>query len=128
LNWPLDRWPCHRVASPRRLLSIRQVSFRERASRKGTTMKTALALTVAAAALLVSASAKAQVGDTDYPVCQQVYSIGGGYTTCSFTSLEQCKLSASGRAAQCFVNPFYAHGAPPVRKPRHRAPPYERDR
>lgn len=91
-------------------------------------MRTTLALAVAVAALLAGNSVQAQVGDIDYPVCQQIYSIGGGYTTCSFTSIEQCKLSASGRAAQCFVNPFYAHGAPPVRKPRHRAPPYERDR
>jgi hypothetical protein len=64
-------------------------------------------------------SARAQTYDPKYPVCLQVYH---GYTDyyfeCAYTSLAQCNMSASGRAAQCVVNPYYA-GAP-RRDRRHR--------
>jgi hypothetical protein len=64
-------------------------------------------------------SAHAQTYDPKYPVCLQVYQ---GYTDyyfeCAYTSLAQCNMSASGRSAQCVVNPYYA-GAP-RRDRRHR--------
>jgi hypothetical protein len=50
---------------------------------------------------------QAQTYDPAYPVCLHVFT-RGGYYRCSYTSLEQCKLSASGRAAMCDINPYYA--------------------
>ena len=54
-------------------------------------------------------SARAQTYDPRYPVCLQIYQ---GYTDyyfeCGYTSIAQCNMSASGRSAQCVVNPYYA--------------------
>jgi hypothetical protein len=41
------------------------------------------------------------------------------YYECRYTSLPQCNMSASGRSAQCVVNPYYAQAQGPSR-PRHR--------
>jgi uncharacterized protein DUF3551 len=60
--------------------------------------------------MLVAAPAPAQTYDPSYPVCLQTYGIDGGYIDCSFTSLAQCAASASGRAAQCLNNPYFAQG------------------
>jgi hypothetical protein len=60
--------------------------------------------------MLVAAPARAQTYDPNFPVCLQTYDIDGGYIDCSFTSLAQCAASASGRAAQCLNNPYFAHG------------------
>ena len=60
------------------------------------------------ATVLTAASARAQTYDPNYPVCLQTYGIGGGYIDCGYTSLSQCALSASGRAAQCIINPYFA--------------------
>jgi hypothetical protein len=64
------------------------------------------------ASLMIAAAmsfAGAQTYDPRYPVCLQIYH---GYTDyyfeCGYTSLAQCNMSASGRAAQCVVNPYYA--------------------
>jgi Protein of unknown function (DUF3551) len=62
---------------------------------------------LAAAALAASCSARAQTYSLDYPVCLHVYG-PATHVECSFTSLAQCDASASGRAAQCEVNPFLA--------------------
>jgi hypothetical protein len=64
--------------------------------------------------MLAAASARAQTYDPGFPVCLQTYGIDGGYIDCSFTSLAQCAASASGRAAQCLTNPYFAQGG---RKP-----------
>jgi hypothetical protein len=40
--------------------------------------------------------------------CPQIYDIDGGYIDCGYTSLAQCAQSASGRAAQCITNPYFA--------------------
>lgn len=67
-----------------------------------------LALTILAAGiLLAAASTHAQTYDPDYPVCLHVYG-PVTYYECRYTSLPQCNWSASGRAAQCVVNPYYA--------------------
>ena len=42
----------------------------------------------------------------------------GNYIACGYTSMAQCALSASGRAAQCVVNPYFA-GANSGRSRRH---------
>ncbi|MBA7638649.1 hypothetical protein ES703_46305 [subsurface metagenome] len=66
---------------------------------------------VTIAALLAASPARAQTYDPSYPVCLQVYDAEGGYISCGYTSMAQCQLSASGRGAQCIVNPYFA-GAP----------------
>jgi hypothetical protein len=43
------------------------------------------------------------------------------YYECRYTSLPQCNASASGRAAQCMVNPYFANAyEEPRRYRRHR--------
>jgi hypothetical protein len=57
----------------------------------------------------VTPSARAQTYDPNYPVCLQIYQDWKDfYFECAYTSLAQCNMSASGRAAQCIVNPYYA--------------------
>ena len=54
-------------------------------------------------------SARAQTYDPKYPVCLQIYQNWRDfYFECAYTSLAQCNMSASGRAAQCIINPYYA--------------------
>jgi hypothetical protein len=67
-----------------------------------------LALAVLAMATLAAAPASAQTYDPSYPVCLRVYG-EITYNECRYTSLAQCAVSASGRAAQCLVNPFAAN-------------------
>src|SRR5712671_6258493 len=79
-----------------------------------------LALTILAVGMASAApSARAQTYDPNYPVCLQIYqSWKDYYFECAYTSLAQCNMSASGRAAQCIVNPYYA--GPNPRSRRHR--------
>jgi hypothetical protein len=62
--------------------------------------------------------ARAQTFDPYFPVCMHVYG-DPTYYECRFSSLAACAGSASGRAAQCIVNPYYANAETPV-GPRHR--------
>jgi hypothetical protein len=75
-------------------------------------------LTVAVA--LTATPALAQTYDPKYPVCLQVYQgFTNYYFECGYMSLAQCQMSASGRAASCVVNPYYAGAqAKPRRKQR----------
>ena len=76
---------------------------------------------LAAAAALAAPPARAQTYDPAYPVCLQIYQGWNDYYfECAYTSLPQCNASASGRSAQCIVNPYYAG--------RKTAPPRQRDR
>ena len=59
----------------------------------------------------------AQTYDPAYPVCLRVHA---HYYECSYTSLPQCNESASGRAAQCFINPYFAGAEEPAGYRRHR--------
>jgi Protein of unknown function (DUF3551) len=63
----------------------------------------------------VASRADAQTYAPGYPVCMQVYG-RNSHIECSFISLAQCNATASGRAAQCLLNPYYA---PPVRVSRY---------
>ncbi len=54
---------------------------------------------------LTAVPARAQTYNPDYPVCLQVYA-PWPYIECAYTSLEQCRWSASGRAAMCVINPY----------------------
>lgn len=85
-------------------------------------MRLPLLTLTAIATLFVAADAGAQTYDPRYPVCMHVYSGGGGgafggggggYFDCSFTSLPQCRATASGLAASCDINPYYAFDEPP---------------
>ena len=72
-------------------------------------MRILILAALAIAAVSAMPSARAQTYDPKYPVCLQIYQ---GYTDyyfeCGYTSMPQCQASASGRSAQCVVNPYYA--------------------
>jgi hypothetical protein len=63
---------------------------------------------VAVGTILTMAEASAQTYDPRYPVCIQVWDDRGSYIACRYTSMGQCAATASGRAAQCLVNPYFA--------------------
>jgi hypothetical protein len=74
---------------------------------------------LAIAAVSAVPSARAQTYDPAYPVCLQIYTGWNDYYfECAYTSLPQCNASASGRTAQCVVNPYYAKPAPRQKRPR----------
>jgi hypothetical protein len=76
------------------------------------------------ATVAAAPSARAQTYNPAYPVCLQVYQgYNDYYFECSYTSLEQCNMSASGRSAQCIVNPYYAGRKPAAPRPRKPKPP-----
>jgi hypothetical protein len=77
-------------------------------------MRTLTRPVLALAMTLAAASAQAQTYDPNYPVCLQTFGRNGGYFACGYTSMAQCRLSASARAAQCVINPYFA-GANPGR-------------
>jgi hypothetical protein len=54
----------------------------------------------------------------DYPVCLRVYG-APTYNECGYTTMAQCAATASGRSAQCFVNPFFASAADVPQGRRH---------
>jgi hypothetical protein len=64
---------------------------------------------LAVGAVYAAAPSQAQTYDPNYPICLQIYDdMVHYYFDCSYTSMAQCQASASGRAAQCVVNPFPA--------------------
>jgi hypothetical protein len=80
----------------------------------------ATASIVLTAAIALPAPAQAQTYDPNYPVCLQVYQgMVDYYFECSYRTMAQCAASASGRSAQCVVNPYY--GGP--RGKRQKRPP-----
>ena len=70
-------------------------------------MRNILLASLIAMTVVVALPARAQTYNPDYPVCMQVYS-PFQYFDCRFTSIPQCKASASARGAQCVVNLYYA--------------------
>jgi hypothetical protein len=66
--------------------------------------------------VLMAAPAAAQPYD-NYPICLRVFG-DPTYTECRYATLGQCKASASGRGAECFINPYFASAEAPV-GPRH---------
>ena len=85
-------------------------------------MKPRRKLAAAALTLLGAFSAepaRAQTYDPSYPVCLQVFTGRMDYYfECVYTSLPQCQMSASGRAASCVINPYYAGPKRKRSKPR----------
>ncbi|MBR1120677.1 DUF3551 domain-containing protein [Bradyrhizobium lablabi] len=81
----------------------------------------ALAILATAAVSLASpATAQTYAG---YPVCLHVYG-PITYYECNYTSIAQCNISASGRAAQCVVNPYTAQAAMGPARAYKRRPAY----
>ena len=67
-----------------------------------------MSLTILAATIALPAPARAQTYDPSYPVCLQIYQgIADFYFECRYRTMAQCMASASGRSAQCVVNPYY---------------------
>lgn len=64
-------------------------------------------LALAILGMLSTVPATAQTYDPAYPVCLHVYDRGANYYECRYTSLPQCNARASGRAAQCVINPYF---------------------
>ena len=82
-----------------------------------------LALAILAIGTVSTGPAAAQKYDPAYPVCLHAYGLAGfNYYDCSYTSLPQCNASASGRAAQCDINPYFA-GAEEPRERHYRRHP-----
>ena len=84
--------------------------------------KILLAICLVAVAF-IAAPARAQLYDPRYPVCLQVFGeLEGERMDCIFTSMAQCRASATGRPATCLLNPYFAHATvPPARTSRRRA-------
>jgi hypothetical protein len=79
-----------------------------------------LALAILAiGAASIAGPAAAQTYAPGYPVCLHVYG-PATYYECRYTSLPQCNASASGRAAQCVINPYFAGAEEPAGYRRHR--------
>jgi Protein of unknown function (DUF3551) len=72
--------------------------------------------TLAIGTLTATSPVHAQIYDPNYPVCLHVFG-PATYYECRYWSLPQCAMSASGRGAQCVVNPYAANAyqEPPVR-------------
>jgi hypothetical protein len=64
-------------------------------------------------ALSVTSAARAQTYDPAFPICMHVWTRGATYFDCTYTTLPQCNASASGRGAQCVINPYYAGSTGP---------------
>jgi hypothetical protein len=81
-----------------------------------------LALTILGiGAVWATGPAQAQTYDPNVPVCMHVYG-DPTYWECRFSTLAQCAATASGRAAQCVINPYFARAAEPLgprRRHRH---------
>jgi hypothetical protein len=77
-----------------------------------------LALAILAIGTVSAAGqARAQTYDPAFPICMHVIPVGGGaYEDCTFSTLAQCAMSASGRAAQCNINPYYAGATASLRR------------
>lgn len=83
-------------------------------------MRVSFGLIITVGAFLAAAPTRAQTFDPSYPVCMHVYSGanggGGEWYDCSFTSLPQCRATASGRPATCDLNPYYPVNVPTPRR------------
>ena len=69
-----------------------------------------LALILVMAGLVATSAmqARAQTYDPAFPVCAHVVPLGGGsIEDCTYYTMDQCRMSASGRAAYCIFNPYF---------------------
>jgi len=73
-------------------------------------MRIAALAILALGAASFAAPAMAQTYGPNYPVCLQVYG-PLSYFECSYSSIPQCNMAASGRSAQCVINPYFANAS-----------------
>ncbi|WP_349509700.1 DUF3551 domain-containing protein [Bradyrhizobium sp. Tv2a-2] len=65
-------------------------------------------IALAGATILAVDPATAQRHDPRFPYCIERFRSGrSSYVDCRFTSLGQCRMTASGLRARCFRNPFF---------------------
>jgi hypothetical protein len=74
---------------------------------------------LAVGAISTAGPARAQTYAPNYPVCLHVYGLIT-YHECRYASLPQCNVAASGRAAQCEINPYFVSAEVPVGRPHRR--------
>ncbi len=68
-----------------------------------------LALAIFALGMVAATGqAQAQTYDPAFPVCMHIALWGGDREDCTYHTLDQCRMSASGRGGTCGMNPFYA--------------------
>jgi hypothetical protein len=60
------------------------------------------------ALILAAPPVEAQTYDPSYPICLQTFGRVGNTIICSYVSMDQCRLSTGGGAAQCITNPYFA--------------------
>jgi Protein of unknown function (DUF3551) len=72
----------------------------------------------ACAFALSAAPAGAQTYTPGFPVCLHVYG-PISYYDCSYMTLPECNATASGRPAQCILNPYFASAGYNDPPPRH---------
>jgi len=72
--------------------------------------------------------ARAQTYAPGFPICLRVYG-PINYVDCTYTTLPECNAAASGRPAQCLVNPYpnpyFARAGSVERSARHRRYRYD---
>jgi hypothetical protein len=68
---------------------------------------------LAAAAMLMAASAADTAAAVDYPWCA-LYGDSHGGINCGFVTAAQCNMAISGNGGSCIPNGFYAMGHDPV--------------
>jgi hypothetical protein len=87
-------------------------------------MRTLALAAFAFGTMFAALPASAQTYGGGFPVCLHQYG-PTTYFECNYTTIAQCNASASGRSAQCVVNPYMANagidGPPIVRHRRHHA-------
>ena len=76
---------------------------------------------LAAAALLASATAGHAQSAYDYPWCA-VYEDPSGAQSCYYRTYAQCAQTISGIGGYCINSPYYGHG--PNQRPRRAYRPY----
>jgi len=71
-------------------------------------MRMLASIVLASATILSVAPATAQRHDPRFPFCIERLRSGRSSTIdCRFTSMDQCRMTASGLRARCFANPFW---------------------
>lgn len=78
---------------------------------------TAVISSIIAIGALVAAPRDAHALSDNYPVCLRVYG-PANYDECRYTSIGACQVSASGRSAQCLINPYFVAGDGEAGQPR----------
>jgi len=73
-------------------------------------MRILVLLILAVGLVSLAAPTQAQTFDPNYPICVQISEWGGWRIECGYTSMAQCKASASGLGWTCMTNPYFGLG------------------